>query len=449
MTDRPNLVLVSWDSVRADHVPFHGYERNTTPYLAEMADEGLVFEDAQVPGVGTPTSFTGMFTGEHTEAIQTRPEPEHWRRTNADLTLLSEHLAEEGYHTGAFHFNALMSRHFGWDRGWDVYEDHMWTEEKGGDAGWKTAVFDALQKVDMANFAVHAKKAVEGNPPARWESMWDDIEGFVEEAPEPFFLWVLLIDTHHPYYAPEDYHEWPQPGIRWTYGTNYVMRRYPSLVGERRPSVVNAYDNTLRYADAFLRRLDETLEREGYGDASMVVHSDHGDEFGEHAPEPYGHRPLMYDTVTRVPLVMKNVGETGRVEGPNTLLDVASTLLDLAGSDVRPGDRPSLLGDERPGHDHVVVQNRVDEDEWMVGVVGEAWKLIHHPGEDPAAYYRPDDPFEQHDRWGEHPEALEAALQRRMDELAALAEEGTDDEGPGEETDGDVQERLADLGYLN
>ncbi len=474
MSDRPNVVLVSWDSVRADHVDFHGYDRGTAPFLSELASEGLVVEDTQVPGVGTPTSFTGTFTGEHATGIQTRPEPDHWAAANADRTLLSERLSELGYHTGAFHFNALMSHHFGWDRGWDVYEDHMWTEEKGGDAGWKTTLFDALQKVDLANFAVHGKKMLQGKPPARWEAMWDDVAAFVEEAPEPFFLWVLLIDTHHPYYAPSEHHEWPQPGLRRVYAWNYVMRRYPKLAGERRQGVVNAYDNTIRYADAFLERLVGKLEAEGYGDAPLIVHSDHGDELGEHVPRPYGHRPLMYDTVTRVPLVMANVdgadlvddadgigdagsdgrdrqvgrpatgdGGTIRIPGPNTLLDLSSTILDVAGSDERPGGRPSLL-DGRT-HDHVVVQNRVGEQEWMVAVVGPEWKLLSHPDEGREAYYRPDDPYEQDDRWGDHPDALEAQLDERLSTLRSLR---FDDEEPGRTADGDVQERLADLGYL-
>jgi arylsulfatase A-like enzyme len=257
---------------------------------------------------------------------------------------------------------------------------------------------------------------------------------------------VLLIDTHHPYYAPEEHHHWPQPGIRRTYATNYVMRRYPNLVGKRRASVVNAYDNTIRYADAFLERLDGILEREGYGDDPLIVHSDHGDELGEHAPEPYGHRPLMYDTVTRVPFVMKNVGESGRVEGPNTLLDLSSTVLNLAGSDQRPDDRPSLLAADERAHDHVIVQNHVGPEEWMVAVVGDGWKLVHHPDEPEAAYYRPDDSFEQEDRWGDHPDELEAALEQRLEVLSALS--GTDDGTDPEDVEGDVQERLADLGYL-
>lgn len=451
MSEKQNIVLVSWDSVRADHLPLYGYDRETSPTLTEMADDGLVFDDPQVPAVGTPASFTGMFSGEHASGSMEYPNPQHWREANADRKFLQEYLQEEGYHTGGFHFNALVSSSFGWDRGWDVYEDHMWDEDDSTDSGWKKRVYEALQKVDMANFAVDLKRMAGGKKPPHWEKMWDEIAEFVEEAPEPFFLWVLLIDTHHPYYAPPEYHEWDQPGIRSTYALNYAMRRHRGLVGERRESIVNAYDNTIRYADAFVDQLREKLTAEGYGDEPLIVHSDHGDEFGEHAN--YGHRPLMYDTVTRVPLVMQNVGETGRVDGPTSLLDLGSTILDLAGSDERPGDRPSLLGDERADREAATVQNVMEDGERMAAAVGKEWKVLYHPvgdwgakefpEESWEAYYRPDDPMEKDDRWGEHPVGLEEVLMEQLNE--ELQGVGS---GDGNDLDEDTEERLRELGYI-
>jgi arylsulfatase len=459
VTERPNLVLVSWDSVRADHLSTYGYRRETAPTLTDVAEGGLVFDDAQVPAVGTPASFTGMFTGRHASGTMERPDPGHWRAANADRTFLQEHLQDEGYHTGAFHFNALVSGSFGWDRGWDVYEDGSWSEgatddAADGDCGrdWKGAAHDALQRVDLANFAVDFKRMVEGDPPIPWEALWNGVESFLADAPEPFFLWVLLIDTHHPYYAPEAYHEWPQPGVRETYAWNYLMRRRGDLVGERRAGIVNAYDNTIRYADAFLDRLRTTLDAEGYGDDPLVVHSDHGDEFGEHAN--YGHRPLMYDTVTRVPLVLENVGERGRVAGPTSLLDLGSTLLDLAGSDVRPGGRSSLLGGERVDRDAVTVQNLMPDDRRMAAAVGEDWKALYHPAGDWGArefptesweaYDRARDPMETENRWGEHPPDLERALLDQLESDVTAAEGDPEAEGLDEMT----EERLRELGYI-
>lgn len=453
MASRPNIILVTWDSVRADHLPVYGYDRDTTPKLAEMADDGLVFEDVQVPAVGTPASFTGMFTGRHGPGSMERPFPQHWRQVTENVRLLPEALQDAGYHTGGFHFNALMSSQFGWDRGWDVYEDHMWTDgdEAGVESGWKKSVYELLQRADLANFAVDAKRMAEGRPPARWEAMWDDIATYIRTAPQPFFLWVLLIDTHHPYFAPTEHHEWPQPGVRTTYALNYLMRRYRAVVGERRPSIVNAYDNTIRYADAFLERLRRTLADEGYGDDPLIVHSDHGDELGEHAN--YGHRPLMYDTLTRVPLIMENVGASGRIEGPTTLLNLGSTVLDLAGSEERLDDRPSLLSSERAEANHVTVQNIMEDGIRMAAAVGPAWKVLYHPEGDWGArafpeesweaYDRRSDPMERYNRWGEHPDSLEAAVRAQLRTGESIGGADTDDT-----LEGNTERRLRELGYL-
>jgi len=455
MTERPNIALVTWDSVRADHMPFHGYERNTAPFLDNLASNGLVFEDAQVPAVGTPASFTGMFAGEHGSGSMEHPHPAHWRKATAGRRLLPEALQDAGYHTGGFHFNALMSAEFGWDRGWDVYEDGMWGAEDEDDAytGWKARAKGALDRAGLTNFAVDLKRMADGDPPVAWTELWDDVASFVADAPEPWFLWVLLIDTHHPYYAPSEYHEWAQPGLRRTYAWNYVMRRHRRITGERRPAIVNAYDNTIRCADAFVERLAGELDRAAHGDAPLIVHSDHGDEFGEHAN--YGHRPLMYDTVTRVPLVMRNVGETGRVEGPTSLLDLGSTVLDLAGSEERLGGRASLLGTERVDRDYVTVRNELTDGERTAAAVGPEWKVCHHPEGDWGAtefpedsweaYHRPSDPGEQENRWGEHPDRLEVSLREVLEPVDERASE------PGSEPDelsSDTENRLRELGYV-
>jgi arylsulfatase len=160
----------------------------------------------------------------------------------------------------------------------------------------------------------------------------------------------------------------------------------------------------------------------------------------------------MYDTVTRVPLVMENVGETGRVEGPTSLLDLGSTILDLAGSDERPGGRPSLLGDERADRDVVTVQNVMEDGNRMATAVGREWKVIYHPEGDWGAkkfsegsweaYYRPDDPMERDNRWGEHPDKLEEALIEQLD--AEHSEVSSGDEDLDEAT----EERLRELGYI-
>lgn len=454
MSENKNILMISWDSVRADHMTFHGYSRDTTPHVSKIANDGLVFDNTQVSAVGTAASFTGIFTGDHAAASMLNPSPEYWAKSLENERFLQEVLQENGYHTGGFHFNALMSSNFGWNRGWDTYEDHMW-DEKGGNSptnddevDFRSQAYEILQERGLANFAMHLKKAVTGETPVKWEKMWGEIEQFIENAPEPWFLWVLLIDTHHPYYAPKDYHEWPQPSIRMTYAWNYIMRRHRNIAGERRQSIINAYDNTMRYADEFVRRIEKKLEFEGYDDAALIFHSDHGDEMGEHAS--YGHRPLMYDTVTRVPLVMKNVGESGIREGPHSLLDLGNGILELANIDERIGEGKSILSDER---DTVAIQNVLgDTYGRTAGVVDNKWKVLYHPegdwghgrkftGGSWEAYKHTEDPMEKNNRWGEHPEELETKLREQLERQIKDVDGGND-------MDTATKDRLRELGYI-
>lgn len=455
MSDKSNIVMVTWDSVRADHMPFHGYERNTTPFLSKLTEEGLCFENAQVPAVGTVASFTGMFSGAHASGVMTNPDPAHWAEANSQRTMISEILQDNDYYTGGFHYNALMSENFGWGDGWDVYEDHMWDEKGGqsptedGDPDLRTEVYNYLQKYDMANFAVHFKKMIMGETPVTWEQMYDDIEEFVSTAPEPFFLWVLLIDTHHPYYPPQKYQQWNQSGIRGTYAMNYAMRRHKDRVGERQQSVINSYDNTIRYADEFLSRLFDSCTEQAR-DPIFVINSDHGDEFGEHGN--YGHRPLMYNTLTRVPLVIYGADSVPDVDTdrPVSLLDLGNTILELAEIDERVGEGISLFDEER---DVAVTRNLLGEELGRtVGVTGDEWKVLYHPSgewghgndyqEDQyEAYHIPTDPLEKTDRWGDHPDFLEKRLREEIDKAVTVA-------GGSSELDSETEERLKELGYI-
>lgn len=446
---RDNIIMVSWDSARADHFSFYGYDRETTPYLSSQLDDALILEDTHVSAVGTPASFSGVFTGQHSDGNILNPDPGHWSTSLENKTLLPEILQDAGYHTGAFHFNPLMSSEFGWNQGWDTYQDGRWAKEvdqNDGSGDLKKKVFEELQKYDMANFAMHLKKMIGGGKPEHWEKLQDEISGFIEDAPEPFFLWVLLMDTHHPYLPPEEHRHWPQPGTRSTYAYNYVMRRHRDLVGTQNQKIINSYDNTYRYADMFMQWLDGKLEEQGYGDDPMIFHGDHGDEMGEHAN--YGHRPLMYNTVTEVPLVIRNIGETGRKEGPHSLLDLGGTILDLAGIDEELGNSKSLLTTNRGP---AVVQNLLDERR-AAAVVGDEWKVLYHPegewghGLDfgssrREAYQQVDDPREQDNRWVEAPEDLKETLDRQMERDYGIS-------GSNTGIDQATEDRLRELGYV-
>lgn len=451
-----NIALVSWDSVRADHLSLFGYSRETTPYLNKMESDCLVFEKAFAPGVGTTSSFGGSFTGDYINATKSEKDPAFWRRVLSKQQYLAEVLQEEGYYTGAVHSNALLSDEYGWGRGFDEFNSSKWTKVDddaagNGRSGWgafkKDTLLPLIQRLGIAGEVIHARNIILKTPAyTPWEDLWSDIKEFVENAPEPWFLFVLLVDTHHPWYAPPEYHEWSQPGFRRAHFLSYVMRYHHEWLGERRQSIVNAYDNELRHADAFLEAFDGLLEDTGNEDAALIVHSDHGDGLGEHGR--YGHDSKMYDSVVHVPLLMRNVGEVGRVSTPVSNVALGDTILDIAGSDRQLGDRQSLLSDRND--QPVIAENFIDGGEMMAAAVDDTWKVLYQPDTGWEAYHRATDRFEQDNRWGEHPESMEEQVRDHMKrrlkyhpENSAAPEESGDDELK------EIREQLTNLGYID
>lgn len=450
----PNIVMVSLDSVRADHLSMYGYDRETTPYIAEVTNKSVIFNNSYVPGVGTPTSFGGILTGSFINAVQSNYQASHWQRALDGRNLLPEVLQEAGYHTGAIHANARLSEEYGWNQGWDVFGAYRWAEETSKNVSTRTwwnnikkdTLLPAIQRLGIAGQAITARNILlKHDAYTPWEELWSDIEAFVRDAPEPWFLWVLLVDTHHPWYPPKEYQEWDQPGFRVSHFWNWEMRYHPELAGERRSSIVNAYDNELRHADAFVKQLDELLTNTDNADIPFFIHSDHGDDLGEHGR--YGHAPEMYDTVVRIPLIARNIGETGRIERPISHLDLPNTILRLADIERRIGDGYELLGDNiRDGP--VLIENMTSDGDIMAAATNGEWKVLVHPERGWEAYHRPEDRFEQDDRFGDHPRELEVAVRKHRRERLPHHPSQNDEVGDGDNDIRDVREELANLGYI-
>lgn len=138
MTDRRNIVLVTVDSLRADHCEFMGYEKDTTPTLDAMAEEGVAFENAIAPGPKTPEAMPAIFTGCHpplrTENTS-EPTDERKARIRDHMRIRStipKRLQERGYTTIGFTPNPYTSRHYNFDKGFDHFEDFLDSEARNG-----------------------------------------------------------------------------------------------------------------------------------------------------------------------------------------------------------------------------------------------------------------------------------------------------------------------------
>ena len=412
-----NVVLVSLESVRADHCGYVGYDRDTTPNLDRMAETGVGFRHAVTAGGSTPASMTAVHTGEYPLTDPKDTTPERWRAELATKRTVATALSEAGYRTGAFVPNAFVSSYFGFGEGFEDYRDFLPEDEAVRMADSKTGTDPSLGD-QVRTLAGNARQVLEGRTPFHkrtcWETYYDDVLEWVERDDDrPFFLWLFPEETHTPYIPPSARRDLPTT-------VSYLLRHAAflkklwvdqrstfSLTERQRERLIDQYDDLLRYVDEFLGRLREDLAEY---DPVFVVHGDHGDGFGEHGF--YEHPQALYEELIHVPLVVHDAGGAGRAEPsgsgrperstPVSLRSLPATVEDVAGVE-RTFDGPSVLEADEP----YVVAKVTEGDRRQVAVRGTRWKYLSQERGEGALFDLETDPTEQVDRGDDHPELVE------------------------------------------
>ncbi len=308
---KPDIVLVSIDTLRADHVGSYGYSRPTTPFLDGLAARGSRFAHARSPSPWTLPSHVTLLTG---------VMPSRHSVVEDDLSLgsewptLAEALRQAGYRTGAFVTSFFVGRTYGLDRGFDRFED-----------------FDITTKKRNLKATVDAEEVVE-----------EALE-FLRETPgQPHFLFLHLYDVHYPYDAPPPWNErfdWPSSQEDLKYKTYFHYLDHP-LDPEQLSHQVAQYDEELAYVDAQLEALSRAFEA-AERPVILVVTSDHGEEFGERGS--WGHAHTLFPEKLRVPLIATGPGlGISVVQGTVGTQDIAPTLAELAQTSLT-GDGLSLV----------------------------------------------------------------------------------------------------------
>jgi len=282
---KPNVLLVTIDTLRADRVGSYGHASASTPVLDALAARGVRFETAVVHVPLTGPSHASILTGLGPLG--------HGFRENAGFVMPeqvksgADDFRQAGYRTAAFVSAFPLDRRFGFDRGFDVYDDHL---PKG---------YDSRRTPYVERFADATTDAV-----LRW------LEGPAEGAPRPFFLWVHYYDPHAPYEPPGEF-----------------AARFRTA----------PYDGEVAFTDQQLGRLLQALEQRGLLARTLVLAmSDHGEGLGDHGEGTHG--LFVYDSTLKVPFIVAGPGVgPGRV-APTVArgVDVLPTLLDYAGLPVRP-----------------------------------------------------------------------------------------------------------------
>ena len=449
----PNIVLVVIDTLRADHVSCYGYPRATTPTIDALAANGVAFTQAISQAPWTAASVGSLVTGVY-PSVHGIDGGIEWSGNSSSARLpfitqrtlrrgvrtLPERLHASGYRTAGFVSNVYLNAVFGFGRGFDLYvDDHA----------------------DYSGDVMTLKRR--GEDTNRRVMQWLDT-GLTE----PFFLLVHYNDPHWPYDPPAPF------GAAWTAG--YAGTLTPAdtaliVESEGRPvrdlgpddlAYLEAlYDGEIAYADASLRALLDRLHAAGLERPMLtVVTADHGEEFLDHGSTSHGY--TLYDEQIHVPLVVDLPGRLppSRVPEQVRLIDVAPTILDLAGVPSRRGMQGRSLVPlvNRNGEQSARNGRNAFSEAPLRGVMRSirtpaGLKLIQDAGRDRFHLYDlRHDPLERDDRSGRDAR-VESEMKRRLaHRLAANASRGdrlrVEDPTSGVLVDGALKRRLEALGYI-
>ncbi len=332
---RPNLVLISIDSLRPDHLGCYGYPAPTSPTLDALAREGLRFENALSTTSWTLPSHAAMFTGLYDSAHGLvdnglRLDPAH--RT------LAEELARAGYHTAGFFGGPYLHPTFGLNDGFEVWENCMANEGEALDAN----VFATQSR------RVHGASHADITSPRTLER----VRSWIGSAPDdkPYFLFVHLWDVHYDYRAPKEYVELFDQGYEGPItGEDFVKNPAvaPGMAPRDFKHLMALYDAEIRFTDEHIGKLLDALRAAGKLDnALVIVTADHGEEFLDHGKK--GHQHSLFEEVVRIPMIAHWPGQIAPGSVASTqvrLVDLMPTFLAVAG--VRNGP-PSSGRDLRP-----------------------------------------------------------------------------------------------------
>ncbi len=373
---RPNLFLITLDTLRPDHLNIYGYSRKTSPAISELAKDSFVFDNAFTVATNSGPSHATMLTGLY--PLQ-HGLMDNGQAIKPNIPTLAGILKERGYETSGF---------VGY---------HALNDESGLDKGFQNFEFIPIASHD------HDEKDLE-----------DDFKGFEavknwlsskvqEEKKAPFFVWMHVQNIHESYDPPPPYNTLfrdispPQPlkgfrgefDIRCVNDMAYAWRK-GILPPEMKEEVIALYDGEIRLVDDQLKQIFEILKSSGaYDETVIVILSDHGEIFFERYENDFykigpGHYGRYSDAVIRIPLIIKPTGGRASLSRPASLvstIDLAPTILELLNQEPKswmPGKSlvPLMNQSGVSNSNQKIFINESPFETKFYGVRSDKWKLI-------------------------------------------------------------------------
>ncbi len=345
----PNILLISIDTLRADHISSYSHYRKTTPNIDKLADKGILFENAYSQGPWTYPSMASMHTSLYPSQVSifnlnTSIHSAH--------TTLAEYMKNNFYNTHAIISNIVVGKARGFSQGFDIFD-----QDPTGNAN------------DLTSPLVTDRA----------------IEYLTEVKGDKFFLWLHYMDPHHKYvHHPEyNYSEGYSGSLGDILNTGYLTKQKENLDEEDLIYVKDIYDEEISFTDHHIGLVLNKLSELGLSDNTIVIiTADHGEEFMER--NNFGHGQSLYQELIHVPLIIyvpsdKEI-EPKRVKSSVEVRSIARTILDLCGirgSRIQ-GKNLLIIAEDEP-ESYAFSQKLRKPSNSLETIIMENWKLIINP----------------------------------------------------------------------
>jgi len=450
--DRLNVVLITLDTVRPDHLGCYGYTRARTPHMDWLARAGTLFDQAITNGSYTKPAFPAILSSTYA-SMYGGP----FAAVDRQRPMLARLLQARGYRTGGFTPNPLLGTRVGYGAGFDAFEepvpppDHRsWLRIKGAQPLLcSERINSTLMKLGL-DTSPHPMY-VEADAITRLACDWLAKQG------RPIFLWIHYMDAHWPYHTLASLQTGPSRARAWAdLGQAWRSRKsHPGNTFVER--LKRLYDEGIAHIDYHLGCLLDGFDRGGFArNTAVIIAADHGEAFYEHGRWGHGAVCDLHEEILRVPLIIYVPGFPAgrRVTRQVCLLDVAPTILELLGIDVdtrMEGQSllPDLGGSSPPLH-RLTISEMVAPDWYCVALRTEQYKYIYDERrpEQPELYDLLADPRELKDLNGNQPDveaSFEAALKAHLQRVVETGGRCLDGRW---ERDEEIVARLRALGYI-
>ncbi len=327
----PNIIIISIDTLRADHLGCYGYERNTSPVLDSLAEAGTIYTRAQAQAPHTTPAHSSIWTGLSVISHGAGYHDGSDYGLDPDLPTIATMLKENGYITLGMVNVSILNNDFGFASGFDYYSWNPNGEARAGET-----VDEYLKWLDDN----------QGNP-------------------NPVFAMIHLYDVHLPFDPPAPY------DLQFTENGSEGITNWESdpetgvlLTPEVTPHLIDLYDGEIAWTDSQLGRLFAELRRRGLAENTLIiVVADHGEEFLEH--NGWGHSHALWQEILHIPLIISGPGIAAGVKDnlPTGQFDILPTVMDYLDIEVSSRvDGVSLLDPSLRTEERIIPSSRVSPD---------------------------------------------------------------------------------------